>query len=256
MKKLLLALICTLLLLVASVKSVNAEEDLPTSSVPAEEVIENEEEIPTSPTEDEVIENEEIIETFPDVEETPEEIPTDEAIDNEEVNVETVPEIEPPVENVEEGSDLQIWFEKNLAWFIGLPTGGALTLLSFAIMTYKEKKEKRADIEETKAQNANADKLLKDVKNNLSEVKELANTLTNATTEALMKINITDKRVNDLVTNLTNKVTLSLDNVTKAMGVIEIKIANLEEVQEMIALHSAELVANGTAEKIAKVIRG
>jgi molecular chaperone GrpE (heat shock protein) len=75
MKKLLLALICTLFLLVASVKSVNAEEveEFPTSSVPTEEVIENEEEIPTSPTEDEVIENEEIIETFPDVEETPEE---------------------------------------------------------------------------------------------------------------------------------------------------------------------------------------
>ena len=219
MKKILLVLICTLLLLVTSIKSVNAEEveEIPTSS-PTEEVIKNEE-----------INDEEIIES----------------------EVENI-----TIEDEEQPSDLQVWFEENLAWFIGLPTGGALTLLSFAIMVHKEKKEKRADIQETKNQNANANKLLTLVKSNLIEVKELSDSLAAANVNLLTHVNNTDKRINDLVTSLTVKVTLGLETLTTTVSALESRLSKLEDVQEMIALHSKELVANGTAEEIHKKLRG
>ena len=84
----------------------------------------------------------------------------------------------------------------------------------------------------------------------MNEVKELTDTITTANFDLLTKLNITDKRVNDLVTNLTNKVSLGLERLNNTVSTLENRLSKLEDVQEMIALHSKELVANGTAEEI------
>jgi predicted RNase H-like nuclease (RuvC/YqgF family) len=225
MKKLLLVLVLFLLLTTASIKSVSAEEveDIPTSSPSTEEVIENE---------------------------------------------------ELPIEEENTGTNLQLWVNENLGWLIGIPTGISLSAVIEFILIAKLNKKKREEIAEVQEQRSVGDKVLssskkmiedtklltanlKDsVSTTLDNVKTLTNTLQNNVNNALSRIETLDVNVQDTVNNLANKLSASFEQINKTVTTLESRLAKLENIQEMIALHTKELVANGTAEEIVKKIRG
>lgn len=142
-------------------------------------------------------------------------------------------------------SDLQIWVEENLGWLVGIPTGTVLAVIADILVLANKNRKKKEEIEETSNQNKRAKAVLDTTKELLNDTKALAKKL---------ETNVTD------VLNLTEEKTALLlngfENITKILASLENRLTQLEDVQEMIALHSKELVANGTAEKITKKIRG
>ena len=56
--------------------------------------------------------------------------------------------------------------------------------------------------------------------------------------------------------NTITSLTQALEATTKSNEALVARISVLEDVIELMSLHSKELVANGTAEKITKKIRG
>ena len=164
------------------------------------------------------------------------------------------------IEDTQKESELQIWMNENLGWLIGIPTGTLMTAIVEFIVLVKKSKKKDEEINETKQQNSNSKSILNNAKTLLNDTKELTNELTQTVNEALTKINDTDLKVNELVSNLstqlTNKINASVETLVRVLSLLETRVAHLEDVQEMIALHTKELVANGTAEEITKKIRG
>ena len=159
-------------------------------------------------------------------------------VNNEEPNLEDITIEEQP-------SEMQIWFEKNLGWLVGIPTGTVLAVIADILVLANKNRKKKEEIEETSNQNKRAKAVLDTTKELLNDTKALAKKL---------ETNVTD------VLNLTEEKTALLlngfENITKILASLENRLTQLEDVQEMIALHSKELVANGTAEKITKKIRG
>lgn len=166
---------------------------------------------------------------------------------NENVTEETIPEyiVEDVVDDKKTASDLEIWFENNLGWLVGIPTGMLTTLISIALFVYKTKKKFDLVNEETTSQNKNT-------KENLVKTKELVDETKKQNEVIVEKID------NFVETNEKQMAALTkaLETTTKELELSNARIAALEEVIEMIALHTKELVANGTAEEITKKIRG
>ena len=166
-----------------------------------------------------------------------------------------VTETEETLEEPKE-SDEQIWFNENLGWLIGIPTGTLATALIEFLVLVKKSKKKDEEINETKEQNNKGKEILSTAKNLLSDTKELAKKLDDTVAKALNNIEVTDSKVNERVNDLATKVTSCLEALNTTLALLESRVSNLETVQEMIALHTKELVANGTAEEISKKIRG
>lgn len=155
-----------------------------------------------------------------------------------------------------EPSQLEVWFEENLGWLVGIPTGTILAVIADILVLVKKNKKKNEEISETKTQNKNGKEVLNTAKELLNETKNVANDLGKLVLNALDNIEKTDNLVNDRVNELTNKLVTGFETLNNTLELVETRITKLEEVQEMVALHSKELVANGTAEKITKKIRG
>lgn len=162
--------------------------------------------------------------------------------------------------NNNNASDLEIWVEENLGWLVGIPTGTVLTTLIEILVLASKSKKKKEEIEETSTQNKNGKEILSTAKNLLNDTKNLTKSLEGSILCALDKIEKTDNLVNERIANLTNELTTKLVNGLETLNntivLLENRLSKLEDVQEMIALHSKELVANGTAEEITKKIRG
>ena len=169
--------------------------------------------------------------------------------ENEETNLEEIVEENKP-------SDLQIWVNENLGWLVGIPTGTLMTALIEFLVLVKKSKKKDEEVNETKKQNSNGKEILTTAKNLLTDTKELAVKLEDTVAKALTNIEITDSKVNERVSDVITKVTNCLETLNTTLALLENRVSNLEAVQEMIALHTKELVANGTAEEITKKIRG
>ena len=166
-----------------------------------------------------------------------------------------VTETEETLEEPKE-SELQIWVNENLGWLVGIPTGTLMTALIEFLVLVKKSKKKDEEINETKEQNNKGKEILSTAKNLLSDTKELAKKLDDTVAKALNNIEVTDSKVNERVNDLATKVTSCLEALNTTLALLESRVSNLETVQEMIALHTKELVANGTAEEISKKIRG
>ena len=153
-------------------------------------------------------------------------------------------------------SGLQAWVNENLGWIIGIPTGTVSAILIEILVLADKSKKKLKEINETQDLNAKGKLAIDTTKELLTDTKKLTKNLTDTVNVALDQINKTDLKVNELVTNLSNNLTSTLNVLSTNVTLLEKRLAALEDVQEMIALHSKELVANGTAEKIAKKLRG
>ena len=159
-------------------------------------------------------------------------------VNNEEPNLEDITIEEQP-------SELQVWFEKNLGWVVGIPTGMVTTIISIALFVHKTKKKFDELNEDTSSQNKNT-------KAHLKATVELV-------AEAKKQNEIISNKIDSFIENNASQIaalTSALETMTKAYEASTRKIAALEEVIEMMALHTKELVANGTAEKITQKIRG
>ena len=152
-------------------------------------------------------------------------------------------------------SELQLWVNENLPWLIGIPTGTVTTILIEFIVLAKKLKKKDEEINETKDLNSKGKIAIDATKEILESTKVLTRDLKASVNNALNQINKTDSRINTLVTDLANNMAKQLETLTTAIEAIEKRISSLEQVQEMIALHSKELVSNGTAEKISKKLK-
>jgi hypothetical protein len=174
-----------------------------------------------------------------------------------EVELETEePNLEEIIIEENQPSDLDIWFEENLGWFIGIPTGTALTTLIEILVLASKAKKKKEEIEETKEQNTNGKEILTTAKDLLTDTKNLTRNLEISILSALDNIEATDIKVTERVNELTNKLVNGFETLNNTIVLLENRLSKLEDVQEMIALHSKELIANGTAEEITKKIRG
>lgn len=167
----------------------------------------------------------------------------------------------------QKGSELQIWVNENLGWLIGIPTGTSLSILVEILVLASKSKRKKEELEETKTQNSNgkdilnnAKSLMNNTKQMVDDTKKLAKDLEGIVANAITRIETTDNKVSERVKNLcetlTDKLESSLESVNNTLVLLEQRLSQLEDVQEMMALHTKELVANGTAEEITKKIRG
>ena len=181
-------------------------------------------------------------------------------------------------DEVQKESDLQTWLNENLGWLIGVPAGTVLSILAEGIFLFAKGKKKDEEIAETKESNKNSKEVIETANNLLNNTRELANTLSVSVTStlndvkalassvdesvaaALKRIDLTDKNLTNVVTvlekEIKNVVKTSLEALNTTVVNLEVRLATLEKVQEMIALHTKELVANGTAEEISKKLRG
>ena len=166
-----------------------------------------------------------------------------------------------PLEDIEfeettNESELQVWVYANLGWLVGIPTGTALTAIVELVVLHKKSKKQTEATNETKEQNAKTKTYVNKTKELVSETKALAKSLETNVKVGLENILKTEDLFKSLATNLTNIVHDEISRSTATTQLLEVRIANLEKVIEMVALHTKELVCNGTAEEISKTIRG
>ena len=159
-------------------------------------------------------------------------------------------------EIIKKESELQKWMNDNLGWLIGIPTGTLMTGLIEFIVLVKKSKKKKEEIDETKKQNSTGKEILNTATSLINDTKLLTVKLEDTVAKALNSIEVTDSKVNERVSDLVTKVTTCLETLNTTLALLENRVSNLELVQEMIALHTKELVSNGTAEEISKKIRG
>lgn len=181
-----------------------------------------------------------------------------------EENTEETTEEEQPKINPK--SNAELWFEKNLGWLVGIPTGLILSAILEIIVLVEKSKKKLAELKETKDFNKFAKEqlelgyqmfeksqaVLESCKETIgvleATVVELDGKLTAKVNDIARRFDATD----ELVSETKNK-------FNELNGMIEANKVQVEKLQEAILLvstHTKELVANSTAEEIVKLVKG
>lgn len=147
------------------------------------------------------------------------------------------------------------WFETNLGWFVGIPVGTLLTLLIDMLVLFKKAKERIAENQSTKDLHKVALDEIAYAKAIMTKSQEIAKAAVE--TANYVKANIEDiQRRLDVTDNMILENTTMFSNLKNSIADLENKIATLNEVEQLIATHSKELVGNGTAERIVKMLKG
>ena len=145
----------------------------------------------------------------------------------------------------EQRSELQIYLEENLREIVNFVVGMFTTIVSLAIFILKTKRKFDKITDVTNSQN-------KDTKDHLEKTKALVNETKQQNEIMKNKLDSFMEQSANTITSLTQ----ALEATTKSNEALVARISVLEDVIELMSLHSKELVANGTAEKITKKIRG
>lgn len=189
--------------------------------------------------------------------------PTDPATEDV-INSETNTEEEQPKINPK--SNIELWFEKNLGWVVGIPIGTLITALIELIYLAKKSKEKLAELKETKDFN----KFAKEQVELGNEMYKKSQELFVACQETIGVIEANVSELNGVLTAKVNDIAKRLDNTDALVietkntfdglnAMIEANKVQVEKLQEAILLvstHTKELVANSTAEEIVKLVKG
>lgn len=162
------------------------------------------------------------------------------------INAEEVVDGTENVADTIQKTDTAIWFEDNLGWFIGIPTGTFFAVVGEFVFLFKKNrnylKDQMLNIQNRKdVKNfiENAEKQNKEIKNFVAETNQSVVTIGNKVDNALERV---------------DKVTTSIENLTNENKVVVVSVNRLIEILGLMASKDETLVANGTAEKINELI--
>ena len=139
-------------------------------------------------------------------------------------------------------SEVASWFENNLAWFIGLPTGTVISLILEAVVLYSKNKSFIENIREGKAQRKEVKKFIDDSKLSIDNMKNDIKELKGQMKERFDKSDELAKKINE---NFTNQEKYIQELINKNDMLTKMLVIQMT--------HNKEAVANGTAEKINKL---
>jgi len=163
------------------------------------------------------------------------------------INAEELVEGTENVADTIQKTDTAIWFEDNLGWFVGIPTGTLFAVVGEFVFLFKKNrsylKDQMLNIQNRKdVKNfiENAEKQNKEIKNFVAETNQSVVTIGNKVDNALERV---------------DKVTESINELSDKNMRVVISVNKLIEIIGLMASKDEKLVANGTAEKINEIIK-
>lgn len=150
------------------------------------------------------------------------------------------------VAEVNQKTDVATWFENNLGWFVGIPSGVVLANCLELIGLFKKKRAYTKDLFENSLMRANISK----------EVTNLADSnvkFGRFVTETQNKLIATDKKIDDVL-NKAEEQAKSYAEVIQTNMQLEKKVDTLLQALALMSSQDKDLVANGVAEKINNLV--
>lgn len=180
--------------------------------------------------------------------------------------IETQTNEETEDKKINEPTKAQVWFQENLGWIVGIPTGTLLYALLEIIILAKKSKAKLAELKETKDFNKFAKEQLELGKEMYEKGVQLIGTCQE--TINVLEAKVTElngvlvARVNDIASRLDNTDALvietknTFDGLNSMIEANKVQVEKLQEAILLVSTHTKELVANSTAEEIVKLVKG
>lgn len=150
------------------------------------------------------------------------------------------------VAEVIEKTESAQWFEDNLAWFIGIPTGTVLATLGEFVYLFRKKKDVAKDMLQNSAIRKNVNSFLDNASKQNEEVAKVVNVVEAKVIKVENKLEDFDNKIDNLSDNI-----LAYVESNKA---VEVKLNTLVEIIALVVSKDKDLVANGIAEQINQLI--
>lgn len=138
------------------------------------------------------------------------------------------------------------WFEDNLAWFIGIPSGTVLAVIGEFIYLFKKKKDYAKDLFQN-------NKTRKDISNFLTSAKQQGDKVEKVVDTVEAKV----IKVENKLEEFDNKIDKISDNILQYVEenkTVNTKIETLIQMFALVVSKDEDLVASGIAEKINQLI--
>ena len=139
-----------------------------------------------------------------------------------------------------------IWFEDNLGWFVGIPSGLLLSIVGDIVVLYKKNRSYAKDMMSNEKTRTGLNKFCKDV---IENTKQIENYVAETKQQVVVVVDKVDKTV-DKIEELTNKV----ESVAHENKVVAVNVNKLIEVIALMVSTDEKYVSNGIAEKINALI--
>ena len=139
-----------------------------------------------------------------------------------------------------------LWFEDNLGWFIGIPSGLFLSIIGDIVVLYKRNRSYSKDMMANNKTRAELNKFSKDV---IANNKQIENYVAETKQQVVIVVEKADKTVAK-IEELTNKV----ESVADENKVVAVNVNKLIEVIALMVSTDEKYVSNGIAEKINALI--
>lgn len=180
--------------------------------------------------------------------------------------IETQTNEETEDKKINEPTKAQVWFQENLGWIVGIPTGTLIYALIEILILAKKSKQKLAELKETRDFN----KYAKEQVELGNEMYRKSQELFVACKETIVIIEASITELDDRLTTKVNDIARRFDTTDNLIGETKatfeqlnsIIYANKEQIVKLqkafllVSTHTQELVANSTAEQIVELVEG
>ena len=145
-------------------------------------------------------------------------------------------------------TDIASWFEEHLGWFVGIPTGMLITTGIDILGLLKKRKAYTKDLFENSV-------MREAISKKISELSETNVKFGKFVTDTQNKLIAADKKIDNVI-NKAEEQAKRFEELSNASVQVENKVDTLLKVLSLMASQNNELVTNGVAEQINKLVEG
>ena len=150
------------------------------------------------------------------------------------------------VEETAEKTGVAEWFENNLGWFVGIPTGVVLSNVLEFLLLFKKSKNYAQDLFHNNETRKSVAKTVNDFSETNAKLGKFV-TKTEQTDLAL------DKKIDSTIEKVEQQAEKFVE-VQNQCAVVKTEVEALLEVLSLIASQDKDLVSSGVAEKVNKIV--